>query len=187
MQFHFQTSRNCFWLMKTNVIAGLSHHTVVVQSTYSIYCSYRNMESTTYTRCQECSNLAVWKQAVAFLEQLNANTGYIFHLHNKAEMCLSSNLSLVPLWESPIKFNKRENKRYYGNLTVQKLLSMYIPDERMMVGKKNTHEKPTLNSTALFHKGMEWAMVLSWVKTTTKIVAFHNSSGFFFFLPSHWN
>lgn len=143
------------------------------------------MESTTYTRCQECSNLAVWKQAVAFLEQLNANTGYIFHLHNKAEMCLSSNLSLVPLWESPIKFNKRENKRYYGNLTVQKLLSMYIPDERMMVGKKNTHEKPTLNSTALFHKGMEWAMVLSWVKTTTKIVAFHNSFFFFFFFFPH--
>lgn len=55
-------------------------------------------------------------------------------------MCLSSNLSLVPLWESPIKFNKRENKIYYGNLTVQKLLSMYIPDERMMVGKENTRK-----------------------------------------------
>lgn len=110
------------------------------------------------------------------------NTGYIFNLHNKTKMCLPSILSLIPLWESPVQLNKRVNKRYYGNLTVQKLLLMYIPNKRMMVvgKKKNTHGKLTLNSTALFHKGMEWTMVLSRVKTATKIGAFHNSFGLFF-------
>lgn len=54
-------------------------------------------------------------------------------------MCLPSVLSLIPLWESPVQLNKRGNKRYYGNLTVQKLLLMYIPNKRMMVGgKKHT-------------------------------------------------